>query len=294
MADRIYLPRALDDNGDIVAGARATFFEDGTSTPLTVYSDTGATTPVTQPLVADATGTFAATFTTQGVKVVITDGDGVELPGSPYDPAIVSLAAATGAASVTFAPITGNTATNVQNAIQNLTTLWNAVTAFGKSLIATADAAAARTVLGLGNIATTDLIDEDSFATNSPTRAPSQQSVKAFTEATFLQDVWDFTSTAQTVTLNSKVTVAHGLGSAPTTIGAYLICTTNQSPFVVGDVIPAPAPTQVGGAGYNIQLSADATNIEARIGSQISLLNDSGALLNLTAGSWELYLTAKA
>lgn len=104
---------------------------------------------------------------------------------------------------------------------------------------------------------------------------------------------WAFTSSAQTITLNSKITVAHGLGSAPTEVSAHLICTTAQSPYNIGDVIPAPSPTQVGGSGYNVQLSADSTNIEARIGSQITLLNDSGAVVNLTAGSWQIYLKAK-
>jgi hypothetical protein len=47
-------------------------------------------------------------------------------------------------------------------------------------LIDDVDAAAARTTLGLGDIAITDLIDEDDMASDSANRAPSQQSVKAF------------------------------------------------------------------------------------------------------------------
>lgn len=43
-----------------------------------------------------------------------------------------------------------------------------------------ADAATARTNLGLGTAAVVDVIDEDSFATDSATRPPSQQSTKAY------------------------------------------------------------------------------------------------------------------
>lgn len=104
---------------------------------------------------------------------------------------------------------------------------------------------------------------------------------------------WGFTSSEQSITLSSKITVAHGLGAVPVEFDAYLVCKTAQSPYLVDEVVLAPAQVQVGGAGYNIALSADATNIYARVGTQISLLNDSGALLNLTAASWRLVVRAR-
>ena len=56
-------------------------------------------------------------------------------------------------------------------------------TTLGKTLRSLADAAAGRTALGLGSAAVADLIDEDSFASNSATKAPSQQSTKAYVDA---------------------------------------------------------------------------------------------------------------
>lgn len=104
---------------------------------------------------------------------------------------------------------------------------------------------------------------------------------------------WGFTSSEQSITLSSKITVAHGLGAVPVEFDAYLVCKTAQSPYLVDEVVLAPAQVQVGGAGYNIALSADATNVYARVGAQISLLNDTGALLNLTAASWRLVVRAR-
>ena len=54
------------------------------------------------------------------------------------------------------------------------------ISADGRTWNGLTGATAQRAALGLGTIATTDLIDEDSFSTNSASRAPSQQSTKAY------------------------------------------------------------------------------------------------------------------
>lgn len=182
MADRIILPRATDDNFEIVAGAEAYFYDTGTTSEQTVYSDEAGTVPVSQPLTADAEGVFAATFATSPVKVVVKDPSGVTLPGYPSDPHPKVPASGSSADNVSFSPITGNAATNVQAAIQNLTTLWNNVTTFGKSLIAASSASVARSTLGLGSAAEANLLDEDDMASDDATAAASQQSVKAYVD----------------------------------------------------------------------------------------------------------------
>lgn len=57
------------------------------------------------------------------------------------------------------------------------------LTAAGLALLDDADAAAQRTTLGLGGLATLDILDEDDMASDSATRPPSQQSVKAYVAA---------------------------------------------------------------------------------------------------------------
>ena len=121
MADRIILPRALDSNGNVVSGARAYFYDTGTTNTQTGYSDSAGTTPVSQPLSADASGAFAATYTTQNaVKVDIVDSGASSLPGYPSDPHYKVPATGSAASNITFTPSTENPQTNVQDAIDEL------------------------------------------------------------------------------------------------------------------------------------------------------------------------------
>lgn len=294
MADRIILPRATDDNGDIVSGAKATFFQKGTTTPLTVYSDEAATTPVAVPLEADAEGVFIPVYTTSSVKVIVTDTEDVNLPGYPSDPHYVSPASATGASSVTFSPITGNAATNVQNAVANLTGLWNAVTAYGRSLIAAADAAAARGVLGL------TLLDEDDFASDSDTAVATQQSIKAYVDSAtpFTEE---YQSTAQTMVTAGLLTLAHGLSSQPKMIRLYAKCTTAEEGYVVGDNFDISAVMARGTTGADdrtFSVRFDDTNILVRNGNSANFANsiaaNSGNAAPLSRANWELYVEAWA
>lgn len=79
--------RAVDANGDPVAGAKAYFYTPGTSTPATVYTDATLSTAHPTPLLADGSGIFAPVFCGSAVKVDVTDADGAAVPGFPLDPA---------------------------------------------------------------------------------------------------------------------------------------------------------------------------------------------------------------
>lgn len=126
MAEQIVanINRALDANDDPVAGAKAYFYKTGTTTPETVYSDSGLTTPHPSPLVADADGIFPLIFVSPGtqVKLDVKDpGTSASLPGYPIDPAQLVSTSGASAANVSFSPITGNSGTDVQAAIANNT-----------------------------------------------------------------------------------------------------------------------------------------------------------------------------
>jgi hypothetical protein len=186
MADRIILPRATDSNGDIVAGAQAYFYESGTTTPATVYSDSAGSIVAAQPLTADAAGNFAATFATQSLKVDIQDTEGTSLPGFPSDPHYQVQTDAGGANLVTFEPTEEIPVTTVQGAIERVQTNAEGQLA-SPALTGTPTAPTAAVGTDTTQLATTafvnaQVLDEDDMATDSATRPASQQSVKAYVD----------------------------------------------------------------------------------------------------------------
>lgn len=124
MANQIIvaLPRVTDANGDPASGALAYFYQTGTTTPVTVYSDEALTTAHASPLVADSSGKFAQVFYggATNVKVVVQDSAAAAL--YTLDPAPMISGQASAAENVTFSPVAGNAATDVQTAIENNTT----------------------------------------------------------------------------------------------------------------------------------------------------------------------------
>ena len=190
MADRIFLPRATDANNAPVPAAVARFYAAGTTTPLTVYTDDTLGTARGTTDTANASGYFGAAWVAAGtdVKVIYETPAGAELPSSPGDDAGRFSQSADTAADVAFVPITENTATNVQAAIAQ---------AGGTAKVSSDDTTGgflgAKIVAGAGiavaqnnggdnetlSIAAT-VLDEDDMASDSATRAPSQQSVVAY------------------------------------------------------------------------------------------------------------------
>lgn len=54
--------RPLDDNGEPMPGCYLQFYESGTTTPAAVYADGALTTPLSNPVVANAAGIFPAIY----------------------------------------------------------------------------------------------------------------------------------------------------------------------------------------------------------------------------------------
>lgn len=109
--------RALDDNVDAAPGALAYFYEAGTMTPRTVYADPAETIPHATPLVADATGTFPAAYTSgNAVRAIVKTAAGATL--YDLDPCVKFSAAGNAAANVSFNPTIALPFTNVQAAVE--------------------------------------------------------------------------------------------------------------------------------------------------------------------------------
>ena len=121
MANQLLLGRALDANGYIAPGAKATVYADGTSTLITVYSDVDGTTPATNPIVADGDGFWPQRYVTEDAKAVVTTSADVAL--YTLDPAPTSQGTGATASAISFTPTIDLPQTNVQAAIEGAATL---------------------------------------------------------------------------------------------------------------------------------------------------------------------------
>lgn len=77
----------LDSGGDLLAGAKLTFYIKGTTTLQNVFSDPELTSPHTNPVVADGNGVFAPIFLDPSLeyKVQLADSSDVVLSGYPVN-----------------------------------------------------------------------------------------------------------------------------------------------------------------------------------------------------------------
>ena len=74
------VPFIDDSNGDPIVGAKLYFYEQGTTTLKTIYSDSDFVTPTTNPQVADASGRFSGDIFLDGTyKSVMKDADDVTI-----------------------------------------------------------------------------------------------------------------------------------------------------------------------------------------------------------------------
>lgn len=114
--------RAIDVNGFSVPGAKATFYNSGTTSIRTVYTDPETSIPHASPVVANGAGVFPPIYDTGAgdVKVEVTDANGVMLAGYPVDPCLRVTTDVTGASSVQFDPTAEIPVTDVQAAIERV------------------------------------------------------------------------------------------------------------------------------------------------------------------------------
>jgi Phage tail fibre repeat len=101
----------------------------------------------------------------------------------------------------------------------------------------------------------------------------------------------DYTSSLQTITDLSLLTLAHGLSVKPRLVEIRLSCAVAQSPYAVGEEA-TPIFYAASGDIKGTMISYDATNIKIRTGNNLLLVNNSGALLSLTNASWRYIVRA--
>lgn len=104
-----------------------------------------------------------------------------------------------------------------------------------------------------------------------------------------------FESAQITFALDGSGSVAHGLGAQPKEYGVYLVCTTANSGWSIGDEIKVPTGSQIGGSHMGVTLGCDATNMYWAVGSNVQIRNKNTTVTftNITAASWRLVIRAK-
>lgn len=131
MANELILGRALDANGYVMPGAKATVYAAGTSTVITVYSNPTGTVAAANPIEADGNGFWPQRYVNVAAKAIITDAANVTL--QTLDPAPVSIGTGSSAADeVSFNPTFAVPFTNVQAAVEGVAgSVLSGVSAFG-------------------------------------------------------------------------------------------------------------------------------------------------------------------
>lgn len=295
MADRVVFLRALDANGDPVAGALAYSYLEGTSEPADLYTDETLTVMHPWPLVADGNGAWPAAWTANGIKLDITTSDGTSLPGFPSDKWHLTSSRGTAASAIAFTPITGNPATDVQTAIATVTDIQAAQSNLGRTLIGKDNAADMRLTLGLTSLATVNILDEDDFATDSPSRPPSQQSTKAYIAAQIAAGTagWAYTSGLTAFTADSSTDFSHGLGATPGKVQVDLVAAAADGNFASGSRIPVATSTSTDNDEGLLVYMPNATTITVAVGSALQVIDPSTFNnVGLSPSNWRLQVKA--
>lgn len=129
MADQLIPLRMQidDDNGLPLALGTIETYEAGTSTPLTAYQDSGASTALPWPIELNAAGVpvnssdaETPVYVTENAKIIVKDSDGATVYTLTQAPN--AFASGSAASAISHQPNADNAATNVQDAIDNNTT----------------------------------------------------------------------------------------------------------------------------------------------------------------------------
>ena len=170
--------------GSVIANGETSDAAD-LNTPL---ADIASDLNIARPIVAGGTGSTSASAARTAFGLAI--GTNVQA----YNANLASLSGLTLAANKGLYSTGANTVAMFD------------LTAAARTFVAAIDAAAQRTTLGLGTAAVADVVDEDDMATDSATRPPSQQSVKAYVDASGGGIGFDPDAEWQAVTRSNGVT----------------------------------------------------------------------------------------
>ncbi len=102
----------------------------------------------------------------------------------------------------------------------------------------------------------------------------------------------DYDSGEQTITSAGALTLAHGLGVAPSSIQVFLICKTAEQGYSIGQKIPVYFGNEINTSpDRGVAAVVDATNILVRFGSSANVFDylnfTTGNVVSLTNANWK-------
>lgn len=109
-----------------------------------------------------------------------------------------------------------------------------------------------------------------------------------------------YESPEQTITAAGALTLAHGLGTTPKIIQAYLVCKTAEKGYSMGDETPCTisAESLAASDSYGVAITYDTTNIYVRFGSiaNVFTINDktTGSGSAIAIANWKVIFRAWA
>lgn len=163
----------------------------------------------------------------------------------------------------------------------------------GRNLLDDADAPAQRVTLGLGDMAVETVAgrtnDDAAWASGISTLEALISAAKLQAKLVNFAGTRGWTSAAQAITSGGTLTLAHGLGAVPRSVGFHLACTTAEFGYSVGDAVHIFGTHSSGGTvSRGVAIRKTSTQIIARFGSNAAAFWG----LNATTGDQEAFTNA--
>jgi len=192
-----YLPQASAYGQNIKPsdGAKLYFYEAGTTTLKTVYTDAGQTIPATNPVIADGSGRWAVTYVSGTYKIVITDKNDVQIYEEDdlrgFGDSIAYQGDFDSSTNDGDYPATGDKGDmyKVSEAFTLNAASGTHVLIIGNFIICNKDGATG--IDADWDIIKGQILDEDTFTSNSDTLPATQQSIKVYVDTTTAAKVAD-------------------------------------------------------------------------------------------------------